>query len=52
MWTGTTGIAEWNELVFPPANFETVKRMLEEAIKVHIFFKAFFTISTRRRQIL
>ena len=33
VWTGTTGLAEWNELVFPPSNFVSIKHMLEEAIK-------------------
>ena len=33
VWTGTSGIAEWNEMVFAPSNYTAVKSMLEDALK-------------------
>jgi len=32
VWRGTAGMAEWNELVFPPADYTSIKHHLQAAI--------------------
>jgi len=33
VWTGTKGVAEWNELVFAPSSYGSIKYMIEAALK-------------------
>jgi len=33
VWSGTAGLAEWNEIVFYPENYEAIKMKLQEALK-------------------